>query len=328
MKFVSTIVVILAALSCQFGEPLAAQEGAASEAAKSSTVLAPSQVSSGETSPKTQSPESQNLTGSNGQENPSVSVAPKSADEQAGKSGNADVIPDYVIRMESDSWNSLEIVKLVVGLLTPAAMLMIGLWMDRRIKEYEHRQWSNQKVIEKRLDVYERITPQLNELMCYFLQIGAWKRNDPRSIISMKRDIDKIAYIYAPLFSEQFLERYNGFMSVCFATFRGDGKDAQLRIEAQPYRDAFVGKDGCGTWDAAWDDCYTGKEEKSEEGDVRKAYRELVGLIARELGVGLESDHATPPPKPSKKKQAKANAAKGSAVTQPETSIQAEPETA
>ena len=149
--------------------------------------------------------------------------------------------PDQVVKVVSDDWNSLEVVKLLIGLLIPAAMLFVGVWMDRRIKEFEHRQWSNQKVIEKRLEVYEKLTPQLNELMCYFVRVGSWKEHDPTEIVDMKRDMDKIAYIYAPLFSPEFLERYNEYMGVCFAMYRGAGLDAQLRTECEHYREAYVG---------------------------------------------------------------------------------------
>ena len=197
---------------------------------------------------------------------------------------------DQTVKVVSDDWNSLEVVKLIVGLLIPAALLFIGVWMDRRIKEFEHRQWSNQKVIEKRLEVYEKLTPDINEMMCYFMRIGSWKEHNPTKIVDMKRDLDKIAHVYAPLFSPHFLEKYNEFMGTCFAMYRGDGKDAQLKTESQYYRDAFVGdEDDDGNWHPEWDEYFTGAEEAVDRQDVRRVYQELVSVTARELGVGLES---------------------------------------
>lgn len=193
---------------------------------------------------------------------------------------------DQTVKIVSDDWSSLEIIKLLIELLTPAAMLYIGLWFDRRIKEFEHRQWSNQKVIEKRLEVYEKLTPKLNDMMCYFLRIGGWKELSPVEVIDMKRDIDKDAHIYAPLFSPAFLDRYNEFMSLCFATFRGAGMDAALKAEANSYREAYVGLDGESTWQSDWDNCFVEAEEASDRKDVGNGYRNLVGLIASELGVG------------------------------------------
>ena len=197
---------------------------------------------------------------------------------------------DYSIELVSEEWTSLEIVKLVVGLLMPAAMLFVGIWLDRRIKEFEHRQWFNQKVIEKRLDVYEKLTPKLNDIMCYFLQIGIWKEREPNEIIDMKRDIDKIAYIYAPLFSPLFLERYNEFMGICYAMFRGDGKDAQLRTEVGPYKQSYINDDDPDTvWKDEWDDCFTGAEEASTKKEVGQGYKRIVDQIAIELGVEMEN---------------------------------------
>lgn len=201
---------------------------------------------------------------------------------------------DQVVKIVSDDWSSLEIIKLLIELLTPAAMLYIGLWFDRRIKEFEHRQWSNQKVIEKRLEVYEKVTPKLNDMMCYFLRIGTWKELDPKDVVDMKREIDKDAHIYAPLFSPRFMENYNAFMAECFATFRGAGKDAQLRADASSYRDAFVGEDGqTEKWQSEWDDCFTGAEEATTREAVSASYRLLVGCIAEELGVGNLNVHET-----------------------------------
>ena len=207
--------------------------------------------------------------------NPAVAVAQETVDQ--------------TIKIVSDDWNSLEVVKLIIGLLTPAALLAISVWIDRRIKEVEHRQWSNQKVIEKRLEVYEKLTPTLNEMMCYFMRIGSWKEHDPTEIVDMKRDLDKTAHIYAPLFSPTFLEKYNEFMAKCFAMYRGAGKDAQLRTECEHYRDAYVGEEHeDGTWLPDWDQYFTGPDEAVDRDQVRAAYQELVGVTARELGVGLE----------------------------------------
>lgn len=108
-------------------------------------------------------------------------------------------------------------------------------------------------------------------------------------IIDMKRDLDKIAHIYAPLFSPQFLEKYNDFMGKCFAMFRGAGKDAQLKTECEHYRDAFVGDPHAGgKWLPEWDSYFTGAEEAVDRQEVRAAYQDLVGVTAKELGVGLE----------------------------------------
>ena len=106
----------------------------------------------------------------------------------------------------------------------------------------------------------------------------------------MKRDIDKEAHIYAPLFSPNFMKMYNAFMAQCFATDRGAGLDAQLRSDCVHYRDAYVGHDDVGSWQAEWDACFTGADEAVDKKEVFNAYQNLVKDLANELGVGLESD--------------------------------------
>ena len=56
-------------------------------------------------------------------------------------------------------WNSLEVAKLLVSALTPLAVLTFGFWINRRLKRVEHLQWASQKVIEKRLVVFDQVAP-------------------------------------------------------------------------------------------------------------------------------------------------------------------------
>jgi hypothetical protein len=70
----------------------------------------------------------------------------------------------------ADSWNTLEVAKLVVSVLTPLVLLLVGLVLIRRVEQLKTRdeqafeqrqaeaarrsqsvQWANQTVIEARL---------------------------------------------------------------------------------------------------------------------------------------------------------------------------------
>ena len=61
-------------------------------------------------------------------------------------------------------WNSLEIFKLIISGATFIIVFFLGLWIRRFTKQIEHAQWSNQKVIEWRLEVYDVIVPLANDL--------------------------------------------------------------------------------------------------------------------------------------------------------------------
>ena len=62
-------------------------------------------------------------------------------------------------------WNSLEIVKLILTGFTPVILAFIGLFLNRQLKRFEHRQWRNQKLIEKRLVIYDDIFPLYEYLL-------------------------------------------------------------------------------------------------------------------------------------------------------------------
>jgi len=107
--------------------------------------------------------------------------------------------------MELGPWNWLEVAKLVAGLLTPVALAILGIYIHRVTKRFEHLQWQSQKLIEKRLEIYDSLAPELNELLCYFTYVGAWRDTNPDTVVSLKRKIDRRIHLAAALFSKDFL---------------------------------------------------------------------------------------------------------------------------
>jgi hypothetical protein len=79
------------------------------------------------------------------------------------------------------SWNSLEVAKFIVSIISPLILIFLGFWINRRIKHTEFLNWTNQKVIEKRIAIFDQIAPLLNDLYCFFMYIGHWKELTPPS---------------------------------------------------------------------------------------------------------------------------------------------------
>jgi len=195
--------------------------------------------------------------------------------------------------MPTDSvpvWNTLEVVKLIVGVLTPLSVVVFGWWISRRLKSFEHLQWANQKVVEKRLRVYEEVVPVLNDLLCYFTYVGAWKSVKPETIVGLKRELDRVAYVNSPLLPPDFLSRYNNFIHLCYQTYSGWGEDAKLRMKFERRQDAFPDTwlDEWATCFDEWATCFVDEDECSDPQEVRAAYGELVAYFASELGVGVQ----------------------------------------
>ena len=125
--------------------------------------------------------------------------------------------------IELGNWTWLETAKLAVGLITPIIVAYVGFLLSRNLKKIDQRLFTNQKLIEKRIAIYDEVAPMLNDLYCYYMYIGHWKDLKPGDVVLYKRKLDKTMYIYVPLFSEALFKEYNNLIHLFFATFQGDG---------------------------------------------------------------------------------------------------------
>ena len=182
-------------------------------------------------------------------------------------------------------WNSLEWAKLLVAVLTPISVIVFGFWLNRRLKRFEHLQWASQKVIEKRLRVFEELAPLLNDILCYFTYIGCWKEFSPPDMVNLKRQADRIAYVNAPLFPADFLTHYNKFIGLCYGTYSGWGQDAKLRTQYRRRAEASSEK-----WLEEWAACFADENQCMDAKALRDAYGEFVAYFAKELGIGVRAE--------------------------------------
>ena len=180
--------------------------------------------------------------------------------------------------MEPGPWNWLEVAKLAAALLIPAVIGAGGIYIHRITKQFEHTQWRSQKLIEKRLAVYDAMAPKLNDLLCYFTYVGSWRDSDPPDIVHLKREIDRQFYLAAPLFSNEFFEACKAFQECCFETYTGWGEDAKLRTSYVRRREARAG-----SWKTEWNTYFSDKPKDYEE--VRAAYKRVMESFAHDIGV-------------------------------------------
>ena len=82
-----------------------------------------------------------------------------------------------VIKAASSVWNSLEIAKLAVAVLTPIVVAAGGYWINGRLKSLEAAQWSQQKIVERRIQAYDQLAPFLNKILCFFYLRRRVERN-------------------------------------------------------------------------------------------------------------------------------------------------------
>lgn len=178
-------------------------------------------------------------------------------------------------------WNSLEIAKIVASLATPIVVAALGVYIHKLTKRFEHSQWKNQKIVEKRLSIYDDLAPSLNDLLCYFTYIGRWKDLSPPEIIAWKRTIDRNLYLAQPLFSIEFFEACTHFIGLCFSTYKGWGSDAKLRTHFERRKQAHP------NWQADWEESFA--DDPTDAKEIRSAYQRIMRIFTDDIGLNEET---------------------------------------
>ena len=175
-------------------------------------------------------------------------------------------------------WNGLEIAKLIVSVATPLIGGIIAYRLFKIGQGVEKRQWSGRKVIEKRLDFYDKVGPKLNDLYCFYFRFGNWKELKPTDIIETKRFLDKEFHIYSHIFKENILEKYKSFIENCFETYTGSGNDAKLKMNLEKRKNL-------PEWKEEWNSLFV-QEKMVDKTNFKQSYDQLLYVIKRELEIG------------------------------------------
>ncbi|MCM2494204.1 hypothetical protein [Burkholderia glumae] len=178
--------------------------------------------------------------------------------------------------------NALDIARLAVSVLTPLSVTALGWLISRRLKRLELVQWTNQKLIEKRLAIYDIIAPQLNALLCFYTWVGYWKDISPDDVIRIKRDLDRTLHVYRHLFDDEVYHTYHALMLALFDVHSGAGRDARIRsLVTGPNGDRTV--HGNYAWHASWSERFA--IAKVLPGDeIQSRYYRLMDALRGSLG--------------------------------------------
>lgn len=185
----------------------------------------------------------------------------------------------------TDPWNTLEIAKLVVGILTPLSVAGLGLFISRHLKRLDLVQWKNQKLLEKRIAVYDIIAPQLNLLYCFFMWEGYWKFISPEGVFHTRRELDKTMNVYRYLFEDEVYAAYQAFSHTLFETHAGADHDVKIRsVIRGPDGDRSAGKPEEYEWKAVWDQSFAAPDRTAPKQEVREKYHHLMAVLSRSFG--------------------------------------------
>jgi len=184
--------------------------------------------------------------------------------------------------MSATTWNSLELAKLGVALLTPILLFVLGLAVTRGARRVEQAQWAGRKLIERRLELHGQMAPPLNDLLCFFTWVGHFREIDPPKAVERKRRLDKVFFTNEQLFSDSFRDAYAHYIDTLFDHSGGAGADARLRTSPTRLR---AERGTSSKWDPQWNDLFADEGERKPSHEALAAYRSLMDTFADELGV-------------------------------------------
>jgi hypothetical protein len=170
----------------------------------------------------------------------------------------------------ADSWTSVQVVTLVVDALTPITVVVLGVIFARASRKIEQVQWANQTVVTRRLDVFDKLAPGLNQLLCFATFVGTWKEIEPQKTIAIKRGLDQTMYANKVLFSDELFAAYHRFMTTLFAMFATTGADAKVRA---PIESKWGNRRDLRWWNDAMSESFT--DDAVSLDDIQAAYDEL-----------------------------------------------------
>jgi hypothetical protein len=182
----------------------------------------------------------------------------------------------------TSSWNSVQIVTLIVDSLTPLAVAMIGLVVARAGRRLEAVQWTNQTVVEYRLKIFEDVAPMINQLLCFGTFVGTWKEITPQKVTAIKRQVDETMYSNRLLFSNELFDAYRKFMLVMFSMYASKDADALVRA---PIDSKWGNRRHQGWWEDSMNKLFTVGEQGSSLAQIQNAYDELARQFRADLYV-------------------------------------------
>ncbi len=169
-------------------------------------------------------------------------------------------------------------------LILPVVLLLLGVWAKKIATNHEKRVSLDERIIEKRIKVYESIGADLNDIYVFLMQVGHWKELTPQDIIQKKRQIDKIMYMNRPYWSAEMFANYMRFIEAGFDAWNGYTEDAKIRT----FPDQFQFLDG---WSETWKSYFTQKSVDMDE--VKQSYLSLIHAFSDEFGFIQKSKSQT-----------------------------------
>jgi hypothetical protein len=181
-------------------------------------------------------------------------------------------------------WKSLALATMVLAVLTPIIVGILAFRFGRTLKRLGKQQWSNEKIVEKRIEIYDKMVPKINDLYCFFCYIGNWNELSPPAVLRTKKELDKDLNVYASLFSEELGQKYTAFKQLCFVSKSGWEQDEKIKSYYELRQQNNV------DWKDGWIQ-YFDTNNVVEAIRIKERYEELVESFKEDLIVFHTGDY-------------------------------------
>ena len=182
------------------------------------------------------------------------------------------------IQLTEQIWDSLKIAIIILAALGPVIIAFLIIRYKRIIKGLKQEQPTDQGIIEKRIEVYDRMGPKLNDLVCFYCYSGNWKEITPMDVLRKKMELDKDINTYSPIFSDELGKKYCDFIQLCFVSFSGwDHKEkikSLYEIRQEHYEE----------WNDEWIPMFD-TNNVVEATIMRERYDELIEYFKKEINL-------------------------------------------
>ena len=180
------------------------------------------------------------------------------------------------IQLTDPLWGTVVLAGLILAILTPIIMAFLAFRFSKTLKGMNKKQWSNQKIVEKRIMIYDKMVPKLNDLICFYCYIGNWSEISPQTVLRLKRELDKDMNIYASLFSDELSKKYLEFKQLCFVSPSGWEQDEKIKSYYE------LRQQNIPDWDNAWNQ-YFDTNNVIEAIKIRERYDTLIEAFKEDL---------------------------------------------
>jgi hypothetical protein len=158
-----------------------------------------------------------------------------------------------------------DVLKILGDVALPVVGALLAFFINKRSKSFE-------SVMKQRVAKYVALSPLLNDIYTYRMELGDYLSRKPEDILAAKREADRQLWTFEYLFSKRFRDAYHGFMVASFKMFNAKGTRALIRVKKAPYRQPSTTEGWPG---------YSDEEVPAEE--YRGMYQRLQEEIARDL---------------------------------------------